>query len=103
MELTMEQYSEEYEKYQRAKKQVDEIKGFYGNLVSYIVVNLFLMFINLRFSPEYLWFFWPMLGWGIGLLFHGMKVFNYTPFLGKDWEERKMKEFMNQEKKNKYE
>jgi hypothetical protein len=30
-------------------------------------------------------------------------VFNYTPFLGKDWEERKMKEFMNQEKKNKYE
>lgn len=103
MELTMEHYSEEYEKYQRAKKQVDEIKGFYGNLVSYIVVNLFLMFINLRYSPEYLWFLWPMLGWGIGLLFHGMKVFNYTPFLGKDWEERKMKEFMDQEKKNKYE
>ena len=95
--------NQEYERYQRAKKQVEEIKGFYGNLASYIVVNLFLMFINLRYSPEHLWFFWPMLGWGIGLLFHGLKAFNYTPFLGKNWEERKLKEFMDKEKQNKYE
>ncbi len=94
----MEEKYQEYERYQRAKKQVDEIKGFYGNLISYVVVNLFLLFINLKYSPEYLWFFWPMLGWGIGLLFHGMKAFNYTPFLGKDWEARKLKEFMDQEK-----
>lgn len=99
----MENYNEEYEKYNRAKKEVEEIKGFYGHLVSFVLVMLFLIFINLKYSPEYLWFFWPLLGWGIGLVFHGMKVFNYTPFLGKDWEERKMKEFMNQEKKNKYE
>jgi hypothetical protein len=44
-----------------------------------------------------------MLGWGIGVLFHGMKAFNYSPFLGKDWEERKLKEFMDQEKNKKYE
>jgi hypothetical protein len=44
------------------------------------------------------------LGWGIGLAFHGMKVFNYTPLLGKNWEERKLKEFMEQEnRKNKLE
>jgi len=99
----MEKFSEEYERYLRAKKQVDEIKGFYGNLVAYIVVNIFMMIINLKYSPEYLWFFWPLLGWGIGLVFHGMKAFNYTPFLGKDWEQRKMKEFMEQEKNRKYE
>jgi hypothetical protein len=103
MGIIMENYNEEYEKYNRAKKEVEEIKGFYGHLVSFVLVMLFLIFINLKYSPEYLWFFWPLLGWGIGLVFHGMKVFNYTPFLGKDWEERKMKEFMNQEKKNKYE
>ena len=95
--------NQEFERYQRAQKQVNEIKGFYGNLTSYIVVNLFLMFINLRYSPEHLWFFWPMLGWGIGVLFHGLKAFNYTPFLGKDWEQRKLKQFMDQEKQNKYE
>lgn len=99
----MEQRNEEYERYQRAKKQVEEIKGFYGNLISYILVNGFLMFINLKYSPEYLWFLWSALGWGVGLLFHGMKVFNYSPFLGKDWEEKKLKEFMDQEKNKKYE
>jgi hypothetical protein len=99
----MEQHNEEFERYHKAKKQVEEIKGFYGNLVAYIVVNIFLMIINLMYSPEYLWFFWPLLGWGIGVIFHGMKAFNYSPFLGKDWEQRKLKEFMDQEKHKKYE
>ena len=99
----MEQFNEEFERYQRAKKQVDEIRGFYANLISYVLVNLFLMYINLRYSPEYLWFLWSAGSWGIGLLFHGMKIFNYRPFLGKKWEERKIKEFMDQEKQKKYE
>ncbi len=103
MELSMEQFNEEYERYQRAQKQVAEIKGFYGNLVSYILANIFMIFINLKYSPEYLWFFWPLLGWGVGLVFHGMKVFNYSPFLGKNWEEKKIKEFMDKEKQDKYE
>jgi len=96
----MEEDYKEYEKYQKAKKQVEEIKGFYGHLGSFVAVNLFLIFINLKYSPEYLWFFWPLLGWGIGLLFHGMRVFNYIPFLVKDWEERKINEFLEKEKKN---
>jgi hypothetical protein len=103
MGLIMEQYNQEFERYQRAKKQVEEIKGFYGHLISFVLVMVGLLFINLRYSPQYLWFFWPLLGWGIGLLFHGMKAFNYTPFLGKKWEEKKLKEFMDQEKQNKYE
>lgn len=103
MGIIMEQYNQEFERYQKAKKQVEEIKGFYGHLISFVVVMAVLLFINLRYSPQYLWFFWPLLGWGIGLLFHGMKVFNYTPFFGKNWEERKLKEFMDQEKQNKYE
>jgi hypothetical protein len=103
MGIIMEQYNQDFERYQRAKKQVEEIKGFYGHLISFVLVMAVLLFINLRYSPQYLWFFWPLLGWGIGLLFHGMKVFNYTPFFGKNWEERKLKEFMDQEKQNKYE
>lgn len=99
----METNNQEYERYQRAQKQVNEIKGFYGNLLAYIFANGFMLFINLKYSPEYLWFFWPLLGWGIGLFFHGMKAFSYSPFLGKDWEERKLKEFMDKDKQNKYE
>jgi hypothetical protein len=94
------QYTEE-ERYYKAKKRVEEIKGFYGNLISYIVVNSFLLVLNLVTSPQYLWFFWPLLGWGIGVLFHGLKVFNYSPFFNKEWEERKIKEYMDKEEQSK--
>ena len=99
----MENNYQEEERYFKARKRVEEIKGFYGNLIAYVVVNIGLMVLNLLTSPGYLWFFWPMLGWGIGVLFHGMKVFNYMPFFGKDWEEKKIQEFMEKDKSEKWE
>lgn len=81
--------------YYRARKRVEEVKGFYGNLTAYVIVNCGLLLINLISSPNQLWFYWPMIGWGIGVAFHAMKVFYYMPFLGSDWEERKIKEFMD--------
>ena len=85
------------QRYFQAKKRVEEIKGFYGHLASFILVNIFLFVLNIVTSPNELWFFWPTFGWGIGLLFHGMKVFGYSPFFNKDWEERKIKEYMEKE------
>jgi hypothetical protein len=100
----METTNQEYERYLAARKKVKEIKGFYVNLVSYVLVISFLTFINLKYTPEHLWFYWPMLGWGIGLLFHGFGVFNLVPFFGNDWEEKKIKELMEEENRqnNKY-
>jgi hypothetical protein len=93
------------DRYYVAKKKVNEIKGFYGNLASYILVNVILLVINLATSPEHLWFFWPLLGWGLGVLIHGMTVFQWFPFLGKEWEEKKIKQYIDIEnqKKNKFE
>ncbi len=99
----MENKYQNEERYFKAKKQVEEIKGFYGNLTAYIVINIFFLILNLKTSPEHLWFFWPMLGWGIGVIFHGFKVFNYMPFLSKNWEDKKIKEFMEKEKSEKWE
>lgn len=87
----------EQERYYQAKKRVEEIKGFYGNLIAYIIFNGFFLVLNLLTSPDHLWFFWPLLGWGLGVFFHGMKVFNYTPFFNKNWEERKIQEYMEKE------
>ena len=67
------------------------------------IFNLFFFILNMMTSPDELWFYWPLLGWGIGVLFHGMKVFNYSPFFNKDWEERKIKEYMDKENSKKYE
>ncbi|WP_347049876.1 2TM domain-containing protein [Flavobacterium olei] len=91
----------EEERYIKAKKKVENIKGFYGNLISYIFVNAILIFINLYTSPTYLWFFWPLLWWGVGVIFHGLKVFEVFRGMGKEWEERKIKEFMEKERQSK--
>ena len=86
------------EKYERAKKQVKEIKAFYSNLISYVVVNVILIIINLITSPGSLWFFWVTIFWGIGILIHGVHVFmKKGRFLGPEWEEKKIKEFMDKE------
>lgn len=94
------QYTNE-ERYNKAQKRVEEIKGFYGNLTSYVFVNIGLLVLNLVTSPNHLWFFWPLFGWGIGVVIHGMKTFNYLPFFGKDWEDKKIKEFIEKEEQSK--
>ena len=93
-------YNEE-DKYYLAKKKVENIKGFYGNLTSFIGVNIVLIFINLYTTPNHLWFYWPLIWWGVGVVFHGLKVFEVFPVLGKGWEEKKIKEIMDKEKENK--
>lgn len=90
-------------KYIRAVERVEEIKKFYSSLIAYCIVIPFLIFINLRYSPGFNWFWFPMLGWGIGLLFQGFKAFNYNPILGSDWEDRKIQEYMNEDKKQYWE
>lgn len=98
----METTSFEIEKYNKAKKRVKELKGFYVHLLSFVLVISFLAFINLRFSPKHIWFYWPIIGWGIGLLFHGIAIFNFLPFFGKEWEEKKIKELIKKEKKSEW-
>ncbi|WP_293871979.1 2TM domain-containing protein [Flavobacterium sp.] len=98
----METNFNEQDRYHLAKKRVEDIKGFYGNLMSYIILNIFFLVLNLITSQNELWFYWPLLGWGIGVIFHGVKVFNYSPFFNKDWEERKIKELIDKENNNKW-
>lgn len=97
----METNFNEEERYYQAKKRVEQIKGFYGNLISYIVLNIFFLILNVVTSPNHLWFYWPLLWWGLGVIFHGMRVFGYSPFFNKDWEERKINEFIEKENRNK--
>ncbi|UOU99322.1 2TM domain-containing protein [Chryseobacterium daecheongense] len=81
--------------YEKAQKRVKEIKSFYSNLISYCIIIPFLAIINLTTSPKNIWFYFPMLGWGIGLVAHGMSVFA----IGKNWEDKKIREIL--EKQNK--
>ena len=102
----MENYNEE--KYKRAKKRVKDEKDFYTHLTVYITINLILIIINLGVFqsgftdikiPKWPMFTTPFF-WGIGLLFHGLHVFQYKSRIFKDWEERKIKEFMEKEEED---
>ncbi|MGV3459649.1 MAG: 2TM domain-containing protein [Flavobacterium sp.] len=88
--------------YYKAQKRVEEIKGFYGNLFSFILINMGLMILNLVTYPQYLWFLYPFAGWGIGVIIHAMYTFSWMPFFGADWEERKIKEIIEKENSDKW-
>ena len=88
-------------KYLKAKKRVGEIKNFYTSLTAYIVFILALSGLNYYVNGfQNPWFLWAAFGWGIGLFFQGMNAFKWFSFFGKDWEEEKMKKFMEEEDKN---
>lgn len=82
--------------YEKAARRVKDLKGFYGNLTSYCLVIPFLLILNLMTSPDHLWFYWPMLGWGLGVALHAISTFG----IGKNWEEKKIKQLMEQERNN---
>lgn len=69
---------------------VRKIRGFYAHLIQYCVIIPVLFGINLFTNPFYIWAFWPMLGWGIGLVFHALRVFNIIKLFGPEWEKRQV-------------
>jgi len=86
----------EDKRYQKAKEQVEAVKGFYGNLISYCVVLPVLAIINYNTS-SFPWVLFPAAGWGFGVVVHGMEVFGFNPLLGENWEERKIQKYMEDE------
>ena len=80
----------------QARKQAKREKEFFAHLASFLVVNTMLIGINLFTSPEYLWFVWCILGWGVGLVSHAVEVFG-LPGLGRDWEEQRIRSLTGQD------
>jgi len=72
--------------YRHARRQVERKLGFLTHLTVYLVVNTGLILFNLFVVPSRMWAFWPLFGWGIGLLFHGLGVLVFAP--GAAWKER---------------
>lgn len=75
---------------QDAMEYVRDIKSFYTHAVQYAVVMVVLVIVNLLTNPDYLWFLWAAFGWGVGLLAHGLSVFEIFTLFGDDWERRQV-------------
>lgn len=99
----MENFDENDIQYQMAKKQVDQLRGFYAHLFIYIGINLIIVYYNytnLEPGESYFQFknFFTATFWGIGILAHAASVFLPRTRFIKKWEEKKIKEFMNKQK-----
>ena len=97
------------ERYNLAYKRVKRIKGFYVHALVYVLVNAYLIissYAHIQHSDKdfFNWgTFSTALFWGIGLLAHGMSVFGRNIFFGQNWEEKKIQEFMDKDKSEKWE
>lgn len=92
---TQQSYLED-KRYEKAKERVEAVKGFYGNFVSYCIVIPLLALLNYN-TTDFPWVIFPALGWGFGVVAHAIEAFGYNPLWGKRWEEKKMRELMEDE------
>ena len=96
----MENYNQNEIKYLEAKKRVKRLKGFYIHATVYVLVNLFLIANNVQRGMSFsdINNYWTAIFWGVGLLGHALSVFLPNMIMGKDWEEKKIRELMDKNK-----
>ena len=75
---------------QEAMEYVRDIKAFYVHLFAYVVAMAGLTIVNLLISPGYYWVLWSAFGWGVGVLVHGLSVFEAINLFGDAWEKRQI-------------
>ena len=96
----MNQDQSKQQRYLKAQKRVKDIKGFYSHMTVYCIIIPIIIFMNLKFEPNFHWFWFSVYAWGSGLFIHWLKVFGFKLFgIGKDWEEKRIKEIMEEQSK----
>lgn len=86
------------DKYFKAKERVATLKKFYSSLLGNLFVIVLTGAINYYTNEwRYPWFLWVVFGVSIGTIIKAIKIFGYDSVFGKNWEERKIKEYMNDE------
>ncbi len=77
-----------------ARHEVRLLRGFYQHLAIYLLVNGALAAFHFYAQPEHVRFPFVMLGWGIGLCVHGLRVLMRGRWLGHEWEESKVQSLL---------
>lgn len=84
----------EDKRYQRAKKKVEDLKGFYIHFTIYAIMVPVFIYFNVM-STSFPWALFPILGWGWGVVGHASEVYGWSPIFNKTWEKRKIERLMD--------
>ena len=76
-----------------ARKRVE----FRTHLLVYFVINASLWVIWYLTGSHYPWPLWPMMGWGVGVVFHYLFDYRRSRFLSEEEEYEKLKSEMNKQ------
>ncbi|HOZ75406.1 MAG TPA: 2TM domain-containing protein [Flavobacterium sp.] len=95
--------------YVSAYRRMKRIKAFYVHLFIYVLVNALLIAVNWIENSSEGQEFWrwqtfsTALFWGVGLVGHGLSVFNSNFLFGSNWEQRKIAQLMKNQREEKWE
>lgn len=82
-----------------AHQYIIKIKEFYHNLTTFLMVMPGLVIINyIQDKWHTPWFIYPLFGWGIGVLFHGIYTFKTSLLFNSDWEEKQIDKILSHKK-----
>lgn len=70
-EFTLEEYEEVYFEVYKEQRR----RGFFLHLAIYILVNAISVLINFIFTPNFLWVIFPLIFWGIGIIWNFISAF----------------------------
>ena len=73
-----------------AFNQVRKLKGFYIHLAQYVLVIALLTVINALTTPNRWWVQWVIMGWGVGVFFHGLQISERFSLFGSKWEKEQV-------------
>lgn len=104
--IVMKEFSKEYN-YIRAKSKVDNLKRLYLHIAAYIIINCIVSIVKIwrnmnngeSFNEAVLDFgtFALWMVWGIAVAIHLFSVFGLDYILGKDWEAKRLKKYMDED------
>jgi hypothetical protein len=65
---------------EKALKRIKDKRDFATHVVTYVVINALIVAVwAFAAGGGFFWPMFPMAGWGIGLLFHGIEVYRDEP------------------------
>jgi hypothetical protein len=86
---------------ERARARVARVRGFYGHLIVYLVVNAGLVAVDLaagtggeRTVVGLDWSYWPVVLWGMFLVADAVGTFLIPALFGKAWQERRVERYL---------
>jgi len=79
---------------EEARRHVRRKRIFYTVLGIWIALSLMWFTIDMRDDSSSLWFYWPMLGTGVGVAITGITLLGIGGLLGADWERREIDKYL---------